>query len=150
MNAADSQTFVYLLFDVMRLLRKHFDRRAAPLGLTRAQWRALKAIHRQPGQSQAELAELLEMEAIPVGRVIDRLVQAGFVERRADPTDRRRWRLHHLPKARAVLDTMETIGAALRTEALADVDQDDYAAMLRALEMIKSNLVGLDDPSEKK
>jgi DNA-binding MarR family transcriptional regulator len=150
MNAADSQTFVYLLFDVMRLLRKHFDRRAAPLGLTRAQWRALKAIHREPGQSQAELAEFLEMEAIPVGRVIDRLVQAGFVERRADPNDRRRWRLHHLPKARGVLDTMETIGAALRAEALADVDQDDHAAMLRALETIKANLVALDEPSEKK
>jgi hypothetical protein len=55
-----------------------------------------------------------------------------------------------MPKARGVLDAMETIGAGLRAEALADVGQDDHAAMLRALETIKSNLLALDEPSDKK
>ena len=144
MNQADNRSFAYLLLDVTRLLRKHFDRRAAPLGLTRSQWRALKAIHRHPGVSQAELADLLELEPIPVGRVIDRLQQAGFVERRADPDDRRRWRLHLLPQAMQVMDGIVDVSTQLRSEALEGLSDDDVEATLQALRHIRDNLVRLD------
>jgi len=150
MNIPDNKTFAYLLMDVTRLLRKHFDRRAAPLGLTRSQWRALKSIHRQPGLSQSDLAELLEMEAIPIGRVVDRLVQAGFVERRADPNDRRRWCLHHADKAQAVIGEMEIIADGLRADALAGIHQDDHATLLRVLEDMKTNLLAFETPPSEK
>lgn len=148
MNAADNRNYAYLLVDVTRLLRKHFDRRAAPLGLTRAQWRALKLVHRHEGISQSALAELLEMEPIPVGRVVDRLQQAGFVERRADPTDRRRWRLHVKEKAHGVIDDMETIATVLREEAVQGVDENDFYTFLKVLEHMKHNLVALDEPDQ--
>ena len=150
MNRPDLRSNVaYPLLDVTRLLRKHFDRRAEPLGLTRAQWRAIKVIHRQPGISQKALAELLEMEPIPVGRVIDRLQQAGFVERRADPADRRVWRLHTLDKADGVLDDMEVIAAGLRDDALAGVSDAELAACVDVLERMKQNLLALEEPSSK-
>lgn len=141
--------FAYPLLDVTRLLRKHFDRRAEPLGLTRAQWRAIKVIHRQPGISQKALAELLEMEPIPVSRVIDRLQQAGFVERRADPADRRVWRLHTRDRAHGVLDDMEVIAAGLRDDALAGVSDAELAACVDVLERMKQNLLALEDPALK-
>ena len=137
-------TFAYLLHDVTRLMRKHFDRRATRLQLTRAQWRALKVIRRHEGLSQTELADYLDMEPIPVGRVIDRLEKTGYVERRADPADRRRWRLHLTAKADAVIDEMEVIGAGLRDESLRGVDAKDFEAMLRVLVQLKDNLVALD------
>lgn len=144
-------TFAYLLHDVTRLMRKHFDRRATRLQLTRAQWRALKVIRRHEGLSQAELADYLDMEAIPVGRVVDRLEKTGFVERRADPADRRRWRLHLTAKAHAIVDEMEVIGAGLRDEALRGVKPDDFEALLRVLAQIKDNLVALDGaPTEER
>ncbi|MFI4969356.1 MAG: MarR family winged helix-turn-helix transcriptional regulator, partial [Lysobacterales bacterium] len=93
MNKAIDSTFAYLMQDVTRHLRKHFDRRATKFELTRAQWRALKTIRRSEGLSQTELADFLDMQPIPVGRVIDRLEKTGYIERRADPGDRRRWRL---------------------------------------------------------
>jgi len=149
MNQSDNRTFTYLLVDVTRLLRKHFDRRATPLGLTRAQWRALKAVHRQEGMTQAALAELLEMEPIPVGRVVDRLQQAGFVERRADPKDRRCWRLHILPKADGVLGAMETIADGLRADALHGVAEVDLEVLIDTLARIKANLLALDNPASE-
>ena len=76
------------------------DRRAGCHGLTRAQWVILFWLDRQPGLSQKELAEILEVEPITVARLIDRLEERGMVERRADPGDRRVWRLHLLPPAR--------------------------------------------------
>jgi DNA-binding MarR family transcriptional regulator len=142
------QLFAYPLVDVTRLFRKHFDRRAEPLGLTRAQWRALKAIHRHEALTQKALAELLEMEPIPVGRVIDRLQQADFVERRSDPTDRRCWRLHLTAKALAVVDDMEAIASGLRDDALVGVDDHELATFVRVLERMKHNLVELDNASK--
>lgn len=132
------------LMHVTRLLRKHFDRRAAGLNVTRSQWRALKVIDRDEGLSQTELAERLELEPIPVGRVIDRLEHAGFVERRRDPSDRRRWCLHLEDPARATLADMQGIADQLRREAVAGVSQRDYEAFDRVLSRIKHNLAALD------
>jgi DNA-binding MarR family transcriptional regulator len=150
MNTPDPRsTFVYPLLDVTRLMRKHFDRRAEPLGLTRAQWRCLKGIWRHPAITQKALAELLEMEPIPVGRTVDRLQQAGFVERHADPSDRRVWRLHVTAKASGVIDDMETIGTGLRDDALVGIGIDELARCVDVLERIKQNLVALDETNPK-
>ena len=141
-------SFAYALHDVTCLFRKHFDRRAIRFDLTRAQWRALKSIRRREGLSQTELAEFLEMEPIAVGRVIDRLVAAAFVERRADPNDRRRWCLHLTARAHEVTDDMEVLAAELRHEALAGVTQADFKAFERVLAKIRSNLVAIESSNE--
>jgi DNA-binding MarR family transcriptional regulator len=77
-----------------RLIRTEADKRARAHGMTRAQWGILIRLEQQPGLLQKELAEILEVEPITVARLIDRLEARGMVERRADPTDRRCWRLH--------------------------------------------------------
>ena len=137
-------SFAYDLHDVTCLFRKHFDRRAIRFDLTRAQWRALKSIRRREGLSQTELAEFLEMEPIAIGRVIDRLAAADFVERRADPKDRRRWCLYLTARAHDVTDDMEVLATELRHEALEGVRQSDFDAFERVLAKIRSNLVALD------
>jgi DNA-binding MarR family transcriptional regulator len=147
---AKDSTFAYLMQDVTRHLRTHFDRRATKFQLTRAQWRALKTIRRREGLSQTELADELDLEAIPVGRVIDRLERTGYVERRADPGDRRRWQLHLTAKAHAVVDEMEVIAAGLRGDALRGIDRADFDTLLRVLAQLKQNLVALDSAPERK
>lgn len=144
MNKPSKNEFGYLLHDVTRQLRKHFDRRATRLQLTRAQWRALKVISHREGLSQTDLADFLDMEAIPVGRVIDRLEKAGFVERRSDPADRRRWRLYLQPKAHAIVDEMEVIAEGLWSDALVGIDRNDFEILLRVLAQLKDNLAALD------
>ena len=149
MNTTDKNTFGFLINDVTRFLRKQFDRRAVRFELTRAQWRALKRISHNEGMSQTELAEELDMEPIAVGRVIDRLQAAGFVERRADPKDRRAWRLHDTEQARGVIDGMEDIARGLRRDATAGISPDDLTMMLAVLDRMKENLQSLDGPSEE-
>ncbi|UPG85255.1 MarR family transcriptional regulator [Luteibacter aegosomatis] len=142
-------SFAYLINDVTLLFRKHFDRRAVKFGLTRAQWRALKTLHRRPGMRQNELAEQLDMEPIAVGRVIDRLQAAGFVERRADPKDRRAWRLHDTEQARGVIDDMEDIARGLRLDAVGGIAAEDLQTTLDTLNRMKENLQALDGPCEE-
>src|SRR6202046_4408855 len=74
------------LHDVARTLRTRFDRWARTYGLTRAQGVILARLHRQPGLSQIEMADICEVEPITVGRLVDRLEARGLIERRAAPT----------------------------------------------------------------
>jgi len=141
-------SFGYLLNDVTLLFRKHFDRRAVKFGLTRAQWRATKVLYHREGLRQTELAEFLEMEPIAVGRVIDRLQAAGFVERRPDPRDRRAWRLYVTEQARGVIADMELIGRGLRKDATKGVELHELQQAMDVLNRIKDNLQALDQPGD--
>lgn len=141
-------SFGYLLNDVTLLFRKHFDRRAVKFGLTRAQWRATKVLYHREGLRQTELAEYLEMEPIAVGRVIDRLQAAGFVERRHDPRDRRAWRLYVTEQARGVIADMELIGRGLRKDATRGIELHEMQQAMDVLNRIKENLQALDQPVE--
>jgi MarR family transcriptional regulator for hemolysin len=143
-KSAEKTTFGFLVTDVTRLLRKVFDRRAARFGLTRAQWRALKRLHHEQGITQNELAEYLEMEPIAVGRVLDRLQKSGFIERRADPQDRRCWRLHLTAKAHAVVDDMEQISAELFKQAQRGISANELQIVLDAFARMKQNLIAID------
>jgi DNA-binding MarR family transcriptional regulator len=138
---SDQPDILFLLHDLARHLRLDADRRAACHGLTRAQWVILFWLNRQPGLSQKELAEILEVEPITVARLIDRLEEHGMVERRADPDDRRVWRLHLLERARPVLDSLHRERAALLASATAGLDAATIAVVVDALACMKSNVV---------
>ena len=144
MANTEDLSFGYLLNDVTLLFRKHFDRRAVKFGLTRAQWRATKMLYHREGLRQTELAEFLEMEPIAVGRVIDRLQAAGFVERRADPKDRRAWRLYTTEQSRVIIDDMELIARELRKDATRGIDYAELEQALAVLGRIKDNLLALE------
>ena len=51
------------------------------MGVTRAQWKVLFRLSRRPGLRQIELADMLDIEPITLSRIIDRLEEAGLVER---------------------------------------------------------------------
>jgi MarR family transcriptional regulator, transcriptional regulator for hemolysin len=131
---------LFLLHDVARLLRMDADRRARAHGMTRAQWGLLIWLERQPGLSQKELAELLEVEPITVARLIDRLEARGMVERRPDPRDRRIWRLHLCPQAYPVLQEIARQRAEIVRIVTAGIDPRAQEAMTEALIGMKAAL----------
>ena len=131
---------LFLLHDVARLLRVDADKRARAHDMTRAQWGILLWLDRQPGISQKELAELLEVEPITVARLIDRLESRGMVERRPDPRDRRIWRLHLRPPARDVLSEINQQRADMTRMVTGGIDEDTLDTMTEALQRMKTTL----------
>lgn len=115
----------YLMNDIARHMRYAFDARTRSKGITRPQYRLLLAILRSPGCTQSELAEALDVERITLGRMIDRMGAAGLVERRADPQDRRVWRLHMLPAADVMIGQLTALAEEMTAEALVHLDQDE-------------------------
>ena len=131
---------LFLLHDVARLLRVDADKRARSHGMTRAQWGILIWLERQPGISQKELAELLEVEPITVARLVDRLEARGMVERRPDPRDRRIWRLHLRPPAYVVLREIHEQRAEMTSIVSDGIDGTTLDTVIEALLRMKATL----------
>jgi MarR family transcriptional regulator, transcriptional regulator for hemolysin len=139
-RAALDNDLLFLIHDVAQLMRRHADRRARTRGMTRAQWAVLVRLDRQPGINQNDLAQLTDVEPITVGRLIDRLEQAGFVERKPDPKDRRIWRLFLTPAARPVLGEITEFRRVLNRELSDGIEPAALATALSALKTMRCNL----------
>ena len=132
--------FLFTLGELHRLLRAYADKEAARFGITRAQWAVLAKVERSEGMKQAELAELLEMQPITLTRLIDKLCDAGWIERRGDTSDRRVNRLHLRKAGRALLGKMSGLKSELTATALEGINPADAHRLLTQLEQIKENV----------
>lgn len=133
-------TLPFEIAETAHALRRAFDRRVAPLGVTRAQWRALAWLAREPGLRQVELADHLDVEPITLCRIVDRLEEAGLVERRRDPDDRRAWRLYLTPKGEPLVGQLRELAGQLAQEAFAGVTPQAVEALRDALARVRDNI----------
>ena len=140
MKRSQDKDFFFLLHDVARLLRTRADQMARAHGMTRAQWVILLRLERQPGLSQNEMAELLEVEPITVCRLVDRLESRGFLERRADPADRRIKRLHLLPASAPILKEIAGCRSELHELISGDIPSATLNVMTETLRQMRATL----------
>ena len=126
--------------ETSRMMRRYYDRRASALGVTSAQWRLLLRLAREPNLKQVELAERMDVEPITACRIVDRLEEAGLVERQRDPEDRRAWRLVVTAKAEPILDRLRALAEEMSGEAFAGMSIDEVEAMRGKLARIRENV----------
>jgi DNA-binding MarR family transcriptional regulator len=132
--------FAFDVSETALALRRAFDRRAAALGVTRAQWRALARLSREDGMRQVDLADALDIEPITLCRMVDRLAEAGLVERRADEKDRRAWRIHLTPAAGPILERLRALAEGFLAEALEGIEPSEQAATRTILARVRANV----------
>ena len=130
----------WLVADVARMMRTVFDRRVRETGLTRPQWLALVRLKRRPGCSQSELADMMEIEKAPLGRIVDRLTEKGWIERRPDQVDRRVNRIYLTDRGERVFAAISPISVATVEDALSDLPAADRDQLSRLLFVVKSTL----------
>lgn len=130
----------FLIHDAARLMRKRFEARASNLGLSAAQWRLMVRVTKEEGVAQARLAELLEIEPISVSRLIDRMEEAGWIERRADASDRRIRMIFPTPKARQAYAQVKSLAGEVYEEALTGMSGEDRRILIQGLRTLVDNL----------
>jgi MarR family transcriptional regulator for hemolysin len=133
------ETLPFEIAETGHALRKAFDRRAVGMGVTRAQWKVLFRLERRPGLRQIELADMLDIEPITLSRIVDRLEEAGLVERVADPADRRAWRLHVTAKAQPLIEKLRGVADEMIAEAFAGIDPRDIEITRQVLARAREN-----------
>ncbi len=135
------ENYAFEIVEMARVIRREANKRAAELGATKAQWRVLAHLRRLgDGARQVELAESLDVEPITLCRMIDRLEEAGLVERRRDETDRRAWQIHLTEAAAPVLVKLEEMGIAFNADMLGGISKADRDTVLRVLGRMRDNL----------
>src|SRR5580700_8048748 len=140
MRGSVDMNFMFTLGEVQRMLRAYADKQAARYGITRAQWAVLAKVERTEGLKQSELAEQMEMQPITLTRLIDRLCDNGWIERRSDDTDRRVNRLYLRKAARPLLGKLSGLRSELTATALDGISPSEAQRLLDQLETIKENV----------
>ena len=131
--------------ETSHVLRRFYDRRVAELGVTRAQWRVMLVLGRQPGMKHVELADRLDVEPISACRIIDRLEEAGLVQRQRDPADRRAWRLSLTAKAGPLREKLGELAEEMSLEAFEGLEGEQLETMRAALARVRDNIMGRGD-----
>jgi MarR family transcriptional regulator for hemolysin len=140
------RNFGFLLKDLGRLYTRRFEERAEALHLTLPQCKTLGYLSRNEGVSQVRLGELTEIDPMSMVRILDYMEAEGWVERRADPSDRRARRLYIKDKARAILDEIWQLADATRTEFLAGLSVEESLRLIDMLERIHATARAIGAP----
>lgn len=126
--------------ETSRMIRRFYDRRASALGVTTAQWRVLAWLGHEPGLKQVELAERLDVEPITACRILDRLEEAGLVERQRDPGDRRAWRLVLTAKAEPILERLRSLAEEMAGDAFEGFGVEEIESIRGKLRRVRDNV----------
>src|SRR3954447_23200258 len=140
MPGSADMNFLFALGELHRLVRGYGDKQAARYGMARAQWAVLAKVERYEGLKQSELAEMMDMQPITLTRLIDKLCDNGWIERRGDDKDRRVNRLYLRKAARPLLLKLAELRSELTATALDGINPADAQRLLAQLEQIKENV----------
>ena len=143
-----SRRIPFLMHDIARRARYRFDARARSRGITRAQWRVLFSLSRVEGPTQSDLAEMLDVERITLCRMVDRLAEADLIERRADPSDRRVWRLHLTERAMPLVGELGAIAMEMEEEMLEPLSREQRTVLTDLLTIVSDHVRECDERLE--
>jgi MarR family transcriptional regulator, transcriptional regulator for hemolysin len=141
-HSAARRTLGLLLRDTSRLIRRRFVQYARERGLplNRSEAQVLVYVDREQGMSQAQMAEQLDLEAISLVRLVDSLQEAGLIERRPHPHDRRMRTLWLTEAAQPILAQVMAVRAEVRAQAMAGMSDADQEKLLDLLVTVRGNL----------
>ena len=124
-----------------RELRKVYDRELAPTGLSLAFAWPIVLIAEQPGMSQRELAERLEIEGPTLVRLLHQLGAMDLVTRQQNPDDHRANTLHLTPAGRSTAKRLRRAMDGVRARLLAGVSDDELADALRVFDAVRNSMI---------
>ena len=139
MNAARTKTRLQLAAD-LRLVVARLGRRLRQQsagGLTPSQLSILSTLERGGPLHMGELARREAVAPPTITRIVTALADAGLVTRTANPDDARSAFVEITAKGRDVLEAVRTERTAMLVERMADLDDDEVAALAAALPLLE-------------
>lgn len=102
-------------------------------------------LSRVDGPTQSDMAEMLDLERITLCRMVDRLVEAGMVERRADPSDRRVWRIHLTERAMPLVEELSAIANEMEENMLEPLSPEQRDTLSSLLTTVRDHIRESDE-----
>ena len=139
MQPIDSNSTLFLLLDITRILRLEFERKVqkAALGISPSEARTLANIARFGPLNQNKLSDLTGFGAMSAARVLKNLEAAGLVSRSADPNDRRAKIVQVTQKAAPLLTALKDVGEEVDAVTRGDMSLEDWTSLQSMLQKVR-------------
>ncbi|MDX6359499.1 MAG: hypothetical protein QOH37_2553 [Nocardioidaceae bacterium] len=119
-------------------LAYHLRTPATRSGITPTRLAALAALARHPaGLRQGDLAELMNISAPSMTRLVEIMAEAGWVDRSRDPDDGRALLLVLSPVGEKTLETLRQETTSVLSGDLADLSPDELATLEAAVPVLR-------------
>lgn len=141
---------MYRIHEISRLISTYFDAAVAEHDITRAQWSAIMHVSQNPGATQTELAGLMQMGRAATGKMLDRLEQKSWIERRPDERDSRLRRVYPHKDADTLFAFMPEAARHLYDDFYAGMPDNQVEDLYDLLMKMRSNarrVLGKDEPA---
>ena len=133
-------TIDFLVAQVGRLHHKRAHALLEELGLYHGQPRLLLALWHEEGPTQSELADRLNVAPATITKMLQRMTEAGFVERQRDSADQRLLRVYLTDAGRAVQERVQQVWAQMEREVLEGFGPEERSQLRAFLLRIRENL----------
>ncbi len=130
-----------LMVSVTRLHRTRADQLMEQIGLHRGQARLLLTLSQHDGMTHSEIAERLEISPPAATKVIKRMEQEGYLQRRADPADERVSRVYLLHGGHALIAEIHRAFARLDGMMFDGVPEPALIQFRELLTQLQANLL---------
>lgn len=130
----------YLLGQANHALYKEFDSHVRAAGLSSIEWRVLATLHDSPPQTVSQLALEVLSKQPTVTKLVQRMVDQGWVQLLADPLDQRRTLVAATPAGRKLVRPLLEKARSHEADILRTLAVSEQAALKRLL----AKLAGLE------
>jgi DNA-binding MarR family transcriptional regulator len=136
-----NDTFFYNLEKSVKAYRQYFQNQLKANGfdITLDQWLILNTIIENPNISQNEIAEKVFKDKASVARIIELLVQNGFLTRSIHPTNRRMFQLSITPKGDETIERLSGLVEVFRKNAVLGISPDMLKETQSIMKVIIAN-----------
>jgi DNA-binding MarR family transcriptional regulator len=137
---------------IAQVCRMHYRRAHdlfEELGLYRGQPPLLHELWEREGRTHSELAERLHVQPATITKMIQRMQEAGFVQRLRDPEDHRVSRVYLTAAGREIEERVRQVWQQLENEALAGIAPEERALLRRFLIQIRDNFARIHEDNQK-
>lgn len=119
-------------------LNQAFRRRIAHTGVTPDQFTAMRTLLEsdQEGMTQRDLTLAMSSDPNTVASLLERMEEAGWVERKPHERDGRAYRIRLLPPGRKKYEVVRDLAVALQAELLACLPETEREHFLEQLDLV--------------
>lgn len=147
-QAKEANELAELLVGVQRLMRRRLRQDLTGARLPGAQVELLRLVRGRPGIGVAAAARELHLAGNSVSTLVNQLVAAGYLEREADPRDRRAARLTVTEAAQQRMGEWDARRSELVRRHVAGLPEEDRDALAAALPALRRLTEGLHNELE--
>ncbi len=129
-----------LTFKLLASCHEKEERLAKQYGLTQAEFRCLRQLHQNESINNKEIADRMNLSASRLTRIIDGLVEKGYVSREIELNDRRNMRVFLSERGGNFVRQLDNAYINIHAQILGDIDQNQHKPLISAMSHLLSAL----------